>query len=50
MEAASGKREFGVEVKRGSGQAAEEGWELGAEGELEAELGFAGTTFSHDFG
>jgi hypothetical protein len=50
VEAASGKREFGVEVKRGSGQAAEEGWELGAEGELEAELGFAGTTFSHDFG
>lgn len=41
MEAASGEREFSVEVKRGSREAAKEVWELGAEGELEAKLGLA---------
>lgn len=50
MEAAEREGKFGVEVERGGGEAAEGGGELGAEGELEAELGLAGAAFCHDLG
>ena len=42
LEAAKGKREFGVEEERGGGEAAAGRRKLGREGELEAELGLAG--------
>ena len=41
VEAARGEGEFGVEVKRGGGEATEGERELSGEEELEAELGFA---------
>lgn len=48
-EAAEGERKLGVEVKRGGGKAAEGGWELGCEEELEGKLGFAAAAFGDDF-
>lgn len=48
LEAAKGKREFGVEEERGGGQAAAGGRELGGEGELEAELGLAGAALGDE--
>lgn len=41
MEAAEGKGELGVEVKRGGGETTEGGRKLSREEELEGDLGFA---------
>lgn len=50
LETAEGERELGVDVERGGIKAAIGEGELGAEGELEAELGLAGAALSDDFG
>lgn len=47
-EAAEGEREFGVEEKRGGGEAAVGRRELGEESELEAELGLAAAAFGDE--
>ena len=50
MEAARGKRELGVDVKRRAGEAAERDRELSGESQLEAELGLAATALGEELG
>ncbi|CAL5385343.1 unnamed protein product [Camellia sinensis] len=47
LEAAEREWEFGVEVERGGGEAAEGEGELGGEEELKGELGFATAALRH---
>lgn len=49
MEAAEGERELGMEIKRGTGQAAARNRELCGEKKLQGELGFSGAALGHDF-
>jgi hypothetical protein len=50
VEAARGKREFGVDVERRGGEAAEGDRELSGESQLKAELGLAATALGEEFG
>lgn len=49
VKAAQRKRELGVEIKRGGGEATTRGGELGGEKELQGELGFPGATLGDNF-
>lgn len=50
LKTAKGEGEFGVDVKRGGGEAAVGGRKLSGKDELEADLCLAGSTFGDEFG